>query len=101
MSDGPFTRAADRVRFAVRVTPNSSRDALVGAIATADGRSALSVRLTARPVEGAANKALIAYLAKLLKVPKSAVRIVGGQSNRLKLVEVDSVSDEVLARLLA
>ncbi len=95
----PFTRAGDRVRFAVRVTPNSSRDSLAGSVVTSDGRSAIAVRLAAPPVDGAANKALIGFLAKVLKVPKAAVRIVGGQSSRLKLVEIDSVSDEGLARL--
>ncbi|HET9428582.1 MAG TPA: DUF167 domain-containing protein [Allosphingosinicella sp.] len=99
MTDGPFTRVGDRVRFAVRVTPKASRDALGGPIVTPDGRNAVAVRLAAAPVDGAANKALIGLLAKTLSVPKSRVRIVSGESSRLKIVEVDGASAEALEAL--
>lgn len=74
------------VSFAVRVSPRASRDAISG---VHDG--ALKVALKAPPVEGAANAALIALLAKRLGVPKRAVRITSGESSRNKRVEVEGV----------
>ena len=101
LSQRPSTRSADRLRLAVRVTPKAGRDAIAGFIVTADGRKALAVRLAAPPVDGAANTALIAFLAKELGLPKSGVRIVSGESSRLKMVEIDGAPDEMLARLTA
>jgi len=81
--------------FRVRVSPRASRDAIGGAH---DG--ALKVALTAPPVEGAANAALVKLLAKRLGVSKSAVRIVSGESSRNKRVEVDGVSPDQARRSL-
>ncbi|HEY8427830.1 MAG TPA: DUF167 family protein [Sandaracinaceae bacterium] len=82
------------VRFGVRVSPRASRDAIAG---VHDG--ALKVSLTAPPVEGAANAALIALLAKALDVPKRAVRITSGESSRIKRVEIEGVSAEAVRAL--
>lgn len=71
------------VRFKVRVQPRASRTEVAG-----QHGDALKVRLAAPPVEGEANAELIAFLAKRLRVPKSAVSIVRGLRSRDKLVEV-------------
>ena len=99
LSDSFYSRTGDCVRIAVRVTPRASRDSLAGVRAGADGRSFLSVRLTAPPVEGAANQALIACLAKALGLPRSRLRIVSGDSSRFKIVEAQGADDLALARL--
>lgn len=70
-------------RIAVRVVPRASRDAIIG---VHDG--ALKVALTAPPVEGAANAALIRLLAKALGVAKGNVRLVQGDRSRDKVVEL-------------
>lgn len=67
----------------VRVQPRASRDALSG---ERDG--ALVVRLTAPPVEGAANEALVRFLGKTLGVAPSAVRVVSGATGRHKVVSI-------------
>lgn len=77
------------VRFEVRVQPRASRNEVTG-----EREGALRVRLTAPPVEGAANEALIELLAKALHVAKRDVRIVSGASSRTKVVEVDGVMAE-------
>ena len=51
---------------------------------------ALKIRLAAPPVDGKANAALIAFLSDLLNLPKSAVRLVSGQTSRRKIVEIDA-----------
>jgi uncharacterized protein len=53
---------------------------------------ALKVRLSAPPVEGAANDALVELLAHLFAVRRGAVRIVAGQASRSKVVEIDGVT---------
>ncbi len=67
----------------VRVQPRASKDALGG-----EREGALVVRLTAPPVEGAANEALARFLGRTLGVAPSAVRVVSGASGRNKVVSV-------------
>jgi uncharacterized protein len=86
------------IRFAVRVTPRGGRDAIEGWQVDAAGRPVLKVRLAAAAVEGQANAALVAVLAKALGVAKSAVRIVSGQTSRSKLVEAEGVGEPELAK---
>jgi uncharacterized protein (TIGR00251 family) len=83
------------VRFAVRVQPRAASAGVAGVHG-----GALKVRLTAPPVEGAANDALVAFLAGALGVPRRAVRIVSGAAARTKVVEVEG-ADEARVRRLA
>lgn len=73
----------DGLAIAVRVTPRGGRDAL-GAGTPAH----LAARLAAAPVDGAANAALIALVAKRFGVSKGAVRIIAGETARLKRLHV-------------
>ena len=84
------------VRFAVRVQPRASRSEIAGLHGTA-----LRVRLQAPPVDGAANEALVAFLAESLGVPRRAVRIVAGASSRQKIVDVHGVARTAVERLAA
>ncbi|HTO29103.1 MAG TPA: DUF167 family protein, partial [Devosia sp.] len=67
----------------VRVTPNAGRDVIEGVEIRDDGTAALRVRVNAVPDKGKANAAVIALLAKALKVPKSAMSVVSGETARL------------------
>ena len=80
----PFQPVAGGVRILVRLTPKASRNQVHGAVADAEGKAALKVSVTAVPAGGAANEALRALLAKQWRVPKSALSIVGGLSDRRK-----------------
>lgn len=83
------------VVLTVRVVPRSSRNQIVG---TENG--ALKIKLTAPPVEGAANAALIEFIAEWLSVRKSAVTIMSGDKARRKVVRVSGVTaEQVKARL--
>lgn len=68
----------------VHVTPKSRKNEISGILP--DGT--LKVRLTAPPVEGAANKALLELLSKVLGVRESALEIIGGEKGRDKIVSV-------------
>jgi uncharacterized protein (TIGR00251 family) len=61
---------------------------------------ALKIKLTAPPVEGAANKMCIQFLAKSLKVPKSDVIIIQGHRSRAKKVLVRSLPRKCIESLL-
>lgn len=84
--------------LAVRLTPRGGRDAVDGWALDADGRPYLKVRVASPPVDGAANAALLAFLAKTLKVSRSAVRLAAGDTARLKRLELDGVTAEDLTR---
>ena len=94
MSEVAVTATHDGVRFSVRVQPRASANQVVGTYG-----AALKVRLTAPPVDGAANDVLLAFLAGKLGVSKRAVRIVSGESSRSKIVEVDGVTPERIIEL--
>ena len=63
----------------VFVQPRSAKNMIAGQYG--DG---LKIKLTAPPVDGAANKMCIQYLAKFLKIPKSAIEIISGHTSRTK-----------------
>ncbi|MBI1194835.1 MAG: YggU family protein [Gammaproteobacteria bacterium] len=65
----------------IRLQPRASKDEIVGWHG-----DALKVRITAPPVDGKANKHLLAYLAKRFKVPTAQVTLVSGQTGRDKRV---------------
>jgi uncharacterized protein (TIGR00251 family) len=77
--------------LAVRLTPRGGRDAVEGWAVDPEGRPYLKVRVASPPVDGAANAALIAFLAKTLKIPRSAVRLASGETARIKRLEIDNV----------
>ncbi|WP_420138694.1 DUF167 domain-containing protein [Sphingomonas sp.] len=85
----PWTAAKGGVLLAVKVTPRAARTQIVGIQLQADGRPALAVRVASPPVDGAANGALIAWLAKQLRVSRSAVSVRSGSTGRLKIVQID------------
>jgi uncharacterized protein (TIGR00251 family) len=80
-----------RVRFTVRVQPRASATEVAGIHG-----NALKVRLSAPPVDGAANAALIEFLSKLFAVPRRAVIILAGESSRLKIIEVEGITERAV-----
>jgi len=76
-------RDAEGWLLAIHVQPGAKKSQVAGLHG-----GALKIRVAAPPVEGKANAALIAYLAKALGVPKRAVTVVKGELSREKLVRV-------------
>jgi uncharacterized protein (TIGR00251 family) len=86
--------------LAVRVTPRASRNEISEILS--DGT--IKIRLTAPPVEGRANEALVAFLADVLSVPRSRIEIVAGSTGRNKLISIldldaETVHDRILKRV--
>lgn len=74
------------VRISVKVKPRASKDIVEGW-----KENALVVRLTAPPVEGAANSSLVRLLAKKTGIARSRIRIISGEKGRSKVLEFDGV----------
>lgn len=92
-----YIRETDQgVTLAIRVQPRASRDEII-----ADrGGEQLKVRITAAPVDSAANKVLLKFIAKSLGVPPRTVSLIRGDKNRSKvLLIVDTNAASVLANL--
>lgn len=73
----------DGVRLSIRLQPRASRNEIVG-----EHGDALKIRLTAPPVDGAANRELVAFLAKRLGCGRSRISIERGHSGHLKRLRI-------------
>ena len=82
-------------RIVLYCQPGARQTQLAG---THDGKP--KIQLKAPPVDGEANKALIAFLSKLCGVPKSAISIEMGASGRTKRVDVEGIDDDALRAAL-
>jgi uncharacterized protein len=83
-----YRQESDGVVLSVRLTPRAGRDSIDGVGLLSDGRPVALARVRALPADGEANAALVALLARRLRVPKSAVTIAAGHSARLKQVRI-------------
>lgn len=95
----PYAAAEGGVRLAVRLTPRGSRNGVDGITADVEGRPILKLRLVAPPVEGAANKALIAFLAKTLSLRKADIAIRSGETSRVKILHLAGDNAAILQKL--
>lgn len=90
---------ATGVRFDVRLTPSAGSNGFQGLVADAAGAVHLKARVTAIPEDNKANAALVALIAKSLKVAKGGVAIIAGQTSRVKTIEVTGAADDLARRL--
>lgn len=86
-------QAAGAVEIALHVQPRARKDEIAG-----NYNGALKVKVTAPPVDDAANKAIIHFFAGLLDLPKSHLKIISGEKSRGKILRIEGVS---LAHLLS
>jgi len=82
-----LTETGDGVVFGVHVQPRASRNELCGVQG-----DELKLRLTSPPVEDAANKLCIEFLAKQLGVARSKVSIIAGTKSRHKIIRIDGIT---------
>ena len=79
----------------VRVHPSARRNEVTG---FTDG--VLQVRVSAPPIKGKANRELIAFLSEILRVSKSSLRIIKGQTSRNKVIAIEGLSQEDITKRL-
>ena len=81
----------------IRVTPRARRNEVVEVLSDLT----VKIRLTAPPVEGKANQALLKFLSEVLDTPKSKIEIVAGEKGRDKIVSIlDIDSEDVHKKLI-
>lgn len=85
-----------RVRFAVHVQPRASRSEIAGVHG-----DALKLRVSAPPVDGAANDAVVELLARVFAVSRRSVMIVAGESSRSKVVEIEGLTEAAVREVAA
>jgi hypothetical protein len=79
----------------IRVIPRATREEITG-----ERGESITIKLTAAPVKGAANKALILFLSKRLGVSRSSITIVGGETSRDKRLRVEGLDEETVREKL-
>lgn len=82
------------VDIRIRLQPGSSRDEIIG-----KQDDLWRVKVTAPPVEGKANSALISLLSKRLKIPRGDIKLVSGMSSRTKRIRLHARSQEDVERI--
>jgi uncharacterized protein (TIGR00251 family) len=80
----PIREDKDGIQFKVYVQPRSSRTEIVGR-----HDDALKIKLTAPPVDNAANQMCVRFLADCLKLPKASLEIISGHTGRTKQVRIN------------
>lgn len=91
----PLKQTANGITFSVKVQPRAGKNAITGTVG-----DALKLALTAPPVEGKANQAVIAFLADFFDIPRSSVTIASGVSSRLKLIRITGANLQALEHRL-
>jgi hypothetical protein len=89
------------VRLRARLTPRGGRDRVEGLAHDAEGTPHLTVRVSAAPVDGEANAALVALLARTLRVAKRDVSLAAGTSSRIKTIGISGDPALLRARIAA
>ena len=85
---------ADGVSFKIKVQPKASKNQICGLIG-----DALKLRITAPPVDGAANEAVVKYFASFFKVSRSQIEILSGHTGRNKVIKINGVTIEQAIQL--
>jgi len=80
------------MKIEIHLTPNAAKDEILGH--QEDGK--LKVKVQSPPVDGAANKGLIAFIARKAGISKSKVRIINGLKSRNKVLEIDGDAKNIL-----
>jgi uncharacterized protein len=92
----PINETAQGITFAVKVHPRARKNAITGVVG-----DALKLALTAPPVEGRANQAVIEFFAELFAIPRSSVTIASGATSRSKVIRIAGLTKAAVAALLA
>ena len=78
------------IRFSAVIQPRSSKNEISGI-----HNNSLKIRLTSPPIDGAANKVCIKFLAKWLEVSPSRVHIISGLSSKNKTIEINGIDESI------
>jgi uncharacterized protein (TIGR00251 family) len=92
----PLNQSAKGITFAVKVHPRARKNAITGTVG-----DALKLALTAPPIEGKANQAVIEFFADLFEIPRSSVTIASGETSRNKVVRISGMDRAAVQQRLS
>jgi uncharacterized protein len=93
----PYLRAqGDLIYLHVKVQPRASRNEIGGLLG-----NELKVKVTAPPVDSAANEALVKFLAEVLDCPRGSIQLERGATSRHKVLSIHGLSAELVAQRIA
>lgn len=78
----------DGVVLQLKISPNASKNAIL------KDDTGIKIKLTAQPIEGKANKALVEFLSKQLKIPKTSIEILRGETSKDKTLLLKNVDND-------
>lgn len=83
----------DGIVITLKISPNASKNEII------KSEEGLKVKITAQPIDGKANKALMEYLSKQLKIPKSSIEILKGETSKEKTVLIKPRTQEDIDKI--
>ncbi len=84
----PFAAVEDGLRLAIRLTPKASANRILGVVEDGHGGTVLKAAVTAAPVDGKANAALIKLLARHFQLRPRDLAVAKGANDRSKLIAI-------------
>lgn len=94
----PWKITKEGIELFVKLSPNASKDQILGLIQDGNEHCYLKVSVTAIAENGKANQALVELLSKKLRIAKSKVRVKSGMKSTRKVVVLDDVTEELLIK---
>lgn len=91
----PIRESPGHVSFSVKIQPRARKNAITGIAG-----DALKISITAPPVDGKANQAVIEFLSGILQVPRASITIASGETSRIKLIRVTGTSKTAVEQRL-
>ena len=83
----------DGIILQLRISPNASKNEIIRT------EEILKVKITAQPIDGKANKALIEFLSKSFKIPKSSIEILKGETSKDKTILIKTFDREKIEKI--
>lgn len=83
----------DGIILQLRISPNASKNEIIRT------EEILKVKITAQPIDGKANKALIELLSKSFKIPKSSIEILKGETSKDKTILIKTFDREKIEKI--
>ena len=84
---------AENLIIKLKISPNASKNEIIKT------EEMVKVKITAQPIENKANKALVEFLSKNFKVPKSSIEIVKGETSKEKTILFKNISSEKMVEI--
>ena len=88
-------KTSDGILVNIKIVPNSSKNDIVLE------EEFVKVKITAQPIEGKANKALIEFLSKKFKIPKTNIKIVKGETSKEKILYIETSDHKKISSIKA